>query len=66
MDIGIDLHSSSVTEKEIVYFADKICNGTGIDLNYHKRFSKSLTQSPWTNQRRKYETVCYAIFLNLS
>jgi len=51
MDIDIDLHSSGVTEKEIVYFADKICNGTGIDLNYRKRFSKSLTQSPWAMTR---------------
>ena len=58
MDIEID-PQSPVREKEIVYFADKICNGHGIDLNYHKRFSDSLKKSPWamTSITKRYENT---------
>ncbi|MDX2447003.1 MAG: NTP transferase domain-containing protein [Desulfobacterales bacterium] len=56
MDIKLDLNTP-VREKELVYFADKICNEQGIDLNYHKRFADSLIKFPWarTNILRRYE-----------
>jgi putative nucleotidyltransferase with HDIG domain len=58
MDIELD-HHSPVQEKEIVYFADKICNGHGVDLNYHKRFADSLMKSPWamTSISKRYENT---------
>jgi len=58
MDIELD-HYSPVREKEIVYFADKICNGHGVDLNYHKRFADSLMKSPWamTSISKRYENT---------
>jgi molybdenum cofactor cytidylyltransferase len=46
MDIFID-KDKPVQEKEIVYFADKICNGNIVDLNYHQRFSSCLKKCPW-------------------
>jgi putative nucleotidyltransferase with HDIG domain len=46
MDIELDA-SAPVQEKEIVYFADKLCGGQGPDLNYHKRFAGCLQKSPW-------------------
>lgn len=46
MDIELET-SKSVSEKEIVYFADKLCNGKGLDLNYHSRFADSMKKSPW-------------------
>ena len=56
MDITLDL-TSPVREKELVYFADKICSEQGIDLDYHKRFKDHLTKSPWAgiNISRRYE-----------
>lgn len=56
MDIKLE-HCSPVREKEIVYFADKICNGHGVDLNYHKRFADNLMKSPWamTSISKRYE-----------
>ncbi len=58
MDIELD-HQTPVLEKEIVYFADKICNGHGVDLNYHKRFADSLMKSPWamTSISKRYENT---------
>lgn len=58
MDIELDEHTL-VREKEIVYFADKICNGQGIDLNYHKRFADCLMKSPWamTSISKRYENT---------
>ena len=56
MDIKLDLNTP-IREKELVYFADKICNKHGIDLNYHKRFADSLIKFPWarTNILKRYE-----------
>jgi len=56
MDITMDL-TAPVREKELVYFADKICNEQGIDLDYHKRFKDHLIKSPWAriNISRRYE-----------
>ena len=56
MDIKLDLNTP-IREKELIYFADKICDEHGIDLNYHKRFAGSLIKFPWarTNILRRYE-----------
>ncbi len=56
MDIKLDL-TTPIREKELVYFADKICNEQGIDLDYHKRFKDCLIKSPWAriNISRRYE-----------
>jgi len=58
MDIDID-STSRIREKEIVYFADKICAGTGLDLDYHKRFAQCIKKSPWAriNITRRYENT---------
>ncbi|CCK79740.1 MULTISPECIES: DVU_1551 family NTP transferase [Desulfobacula] len=58
MDIDIDT-ASEVNEKEVVYFADKLCNGNGVDLNYHKRFSENLMKFPWaiTSISKRYENT---------
>lgn len=58
MDIDLD-PCSGLQEKEIVYFADKICNGSGPDLNYHKRFAKALKKCPWamTSISKRYENT---------
>jgi CTP:molybdopterin cytidylyltransferase MocA len=58
MDIDVDT-ASPVKEKEIVYFADKLCNGHGLDLNYHKRFAESLIKSPWAMKSisKRYENT---------
>ena len=56
MDITLDL-TSPVREKELVYFADKICSEQGIDLDYHNRFKDHLIKSPWAgiNISKRYE-----------
>jgi len=36
----------TITEKEIVYFADKICKGNRVELDYSKRFSDKIQQFP--------------------
>ncbi len=60
MDIDVD-PAIDIKEKEIVYFADKICNGHnnshGIDLNYHMRFANSIMKSPWavSSISKRYE-----------
>ncbi|MCP4022117.1 MAG: NTP transferase domain-containing protein [Desulfobacteraceae bacterium] len=46
MDIQLD-GGDNIQEKEIVYFADKICNGHTLDLNYHQRFAQCLKKWPW-------------------
>ena len=58
MDIHVD-PTTPLKEKEIVYFADKICNGHGLDLNYHKRFAECIMKLPWarTNISRRYENT---------
>ncbi|MCP3899650.1 MAG: HD domain-containing protein, partial [Desulfobacteraceae bacterium] len=58
--MDIDLNpETNLNEKEIVYFADKVCNGQGIDLNYHKRFENSVVKSPWaiTSITKRYENT---------
>lgn len=47
MDITINPAAVVPEEKEIVYFADKLCNDKGLDLDYHKRFAACLKKSPW-------------------
>ncbi len=56
MDIDLDM-TQPIREKEVVYFADKLCNGHGPDLNYHKRFADCVKKSPWamTSISRRYE-----------
>lgn len=58
MDIELDV-SAPVQEKEIVYFADKLCDGQGPDLNYHKRFAGCLQKSPWAmaSISKRYENT---------
>ncbi|MCK5098035.1 MAG: NTP transferase domain-containing protein [Desulfobacteraceae bacterium] len=62
MDIDFN-PKMDIKEKEIVYFADKICNGhgnnNGIDLNYHQRFTNSVMKSPWaiTSISKRYENT---------
>jgi molybdenum cofactor cytidylyltransferase len=36
----------TITEKEIVYFADKICKGSRVALDYARRFSDKIQQIP--------------------
>lgn len=58
MDIDIDFNAR-IMEKEIVYFADKICAGSDIDPDYHKRFALSMVKSPWARIeiKRRYENT---------
>lgn len=58
MDIEIE-PDTGLKEKEIVYFADKICNGSGPDLNYHRRFAKALKKCPWAmaSISKRYENT---------
>ncbi|MCP3940674.1 MAG: NTP transferase domain-containing protein [Desulfobacteraceae bacterium] len=46
-----------LTEKEIVYFADKICNGTKLEPDYTKRFTDKIKQAPGAKPRiiQRYE-----------
>ncbi len=56
MDIELDLHTP-VQEKELVYFADKLCTRHGLDIDYHQRFKDSLEKVPWaaTSIWKRYE-----------
>jgi len=36
----------NLTEKEIVYFADKICNGDHLELDYARRFTDKIKEFP--------------------
>ncbi len=45
MDLTLPL-SEHLTETQIVYFADKLCNSAIIDLDYSKRFNKKIMQTP--------------------
>ncbi|THB77922.1 MAG: HD domain-containing protein [Desulfobacteraceae bacterium] len=53
----LDHSSEHLTEKEIVYFADKVCKQDRIDLNYHDRFAEKITQYPHKEHQitRRYE-----------
>lgn len=48
-----------ITEKQIVYFADKICNGDRIDLNYSQRFADKIKQVPEAENQisQRYEAT---------
>ncbi len=58
MDIELDLHAP-VQEKELVYFADKLCTRHGLDIDYHHRFRNHLEKTPWaaTNIWKRYENT---------
>lgn len=57
MDIKVDI--SPLKEKEVVFFADKICNGSRVDLNYPKRFARCMEKAPWSVNSicRRYEST---------
>jgi len=46
-----------ITEKEIVYFADKICNGNKIETDYTQRFTDKIKQTPGAETKimQRYE-----------
>ncbi len=46
MNIALDLQAP-VRETELVYFADKLCCGPHLDVNYHQRFRSCLEKTPW-------------------
>ncbi len=48
-------------EKEIVYFADKVCAGTCLDLDYEARFQKKARDYPQAKERitQRLETARY-------
>lgn len=58
MDIELDLHAP-VQEKELVYFADKLCTRHGPDIDYHHRFRNCLEKTPWaaTSIWKRYENT---------
>ena len=58
MDIELD-SDALIQEKEIVYFADKLCTRHGLDLNYHHRFRNCLEKTPWaaTPIWKRYENT---------
>ncbi|MFH2094032.1 MAG: DVU_1551 family NTP transferase [Pseudomonadota bacterium] len=47
----------TLTEKEIVYFADKLCIGNRLELDYRQRFIDKCQQEPWakTPILKRYE-----------
>ncbi len=46
-----------ITEKQIVYFADKICNGSRVEPDYTQRFTDKIKQVPGAETRifQRYE-----------
>lgn len=58
MNIELDPRAP-VRETELVYFADKVCNGPHLDLNYHPRFRHCLEKMPWaaTSIWKRYENT---------
>jgi len=46
-----------ITEKEIVYLADKICNGSQVEPDYSKRFTNKIKEVPGAETRicQRYE-----------
>ena len=48
-----------ITEKEIVYFADKLCNGSHVETNYAKRFADKIKQVPQAKTKifQRYEAT---------
>ncbi|MBA3010756.1 MAG: NTP transferase domain-containing protein [Proteobacteria bacterium] len=49
----------NLTEKEIVYFADKLCNGSQVDPCYTQRFTDKIKQAPGAERQivHRYETT---------
>lgn len=60
MDIGNAL-SDQLTEAQIVYFADKVCNGNSLQLDYGTRFKEKILKNPQakTGILRRYENTKY-------
>ena len=58
MNIALD-PQAPVRETELVYFADKVCNGPHLDLNYHQRFRHCLEKMPWAANSiwKRYENT---------
>jgi CTP:molybdopterin cytidylyltransferase MocA len=48
-----------ITEKEIVYFADKLCNGVRVEADYAQRFADKIKQTPGAENRifQRYEAM---------
>ncbi len=48
-----------ITEKEIVYFADKICNGDQVKLDYAQRFTDKIKKLPKAKNQilKRYEAT---------
>lgn len=48
-----------ITEKEIVYFADKLCKGTRVEADYAQRFADKIKQVPKAETRifQRYEAM---------
>ena len=49
-----------ITEKEIVYFADKLCNGNRLEVDYAKRFAGKIKQTSTRAETRilkRYEAT---------
>ena len=57
MDISVT--TGSLKEKEIIFFADKLCQGDTLYLDYPKRFSQSMKRNPWaiTSILKRYEST---------
>ena len=45
MDLTLPL-TDYLTEAQIIYFADKLCNGAKLDFNYDKRFKERIKHTP--------------------
>lgn len=45
MDLTLPF-SNHLTETQIVYFADKLCNGAKIEIDYSRRFNEKIKQTP--------------------
>lgn len=62
MDLDLDSEPADrpVTEAQVVYFADKLCRGDRLDLNYRTRFLEKMEKYPHAEQqiRKRYETAC--------
>lgn len=58
MNIELTPHGP-VRETELVYFADKLCCGPHLDVNYHQRFRNCVEKTPWAATRiwKRYENT---------
>lgn len=57
--MDISLMSEHLTEAQIVYFADKICNGASLELDYDQRFKEKMAKNPSAASAilRRYENT---------